>query len=61
MHMINDVLVGYLDVFALVFLDHILVYSHIVEEHAKHLRKVFAALQKHHLFTKASMERLLVA
>ena len=39
MHMINDVLAGYLDVFVLVFLDDILVYSHIVEEHAEHLQK----------------------
>ena len=53
MHIINDVLTRYLDVFALVFLDDILVYSHIVEEHAAHLQKVFAALQKHRLFAKA--------
>ena len=50
MHMINDVLTGYLDVLVLVFLDDILVYSYIVEEHAEHLRKVFAALRKHRLF-----------
>ena len=55
MHMINDVLAKYLDVFVLVFLDDIsLVYSCIVEEHAEHLQKVFAALQKHRLFAKAS-------
>ena len=54
MHMMNDVLSGYLDVFVLVFLDDILVYSKTVEEHAEHLRKVFAALRKHRLFAKAS-------
>ena len=54
MHMINDVLARYLDVFILVFLDDILVYSRTVEEHAEHLQKVFAALRKHRLFTKAS-------
>ena len=60
MHMINDVLTGYLDVFVLVFLDDILVYSHIVEEHAEHLQKVFAVLQKHHLFAKASKRNIIV-
>ena len=53
MHMINDVLARYLDVFILVFLDDILVYSQKMEEHVKHLEKVFAALRKHRLFTKA--------
>ena len=47
MHMINNVPAGYLDVLVLVFLDDILVYSHIVEEHAQHLRKAFATLRKH--------------
>ena len=44
MHMINDVLAKYLDAFVLVFFDDILAYSRTVEEHAEHLRKVFAAL-----------------
>ena len=54
MHMMNDVLSGYLDVFMLVFLDDILVYSKTMKEHAEHLRKVFDALRKHRLFAKAS-------
>ena len=58
MHMINDVLAGYLDVFVLVFLDDILVY--IVEEHVEHLRKAFAALRKHRLFSKASKCSIMV-
>ena len=37
MNMMNDVLSDYLDDFVLVFLDDILVYSCIVEIHAKHL------------------------
>ena len=53
MHMINDVEAGYLDVFVLVFLDDILVYSHTVEKYAEHLQKVFATLRKHCLFAKA--------
>ena len=60
MHMMNDVLSGYLDVFVLVFLDDILVYSKTVEEHAEHLRKVFDALKKHRLFAKASKCTFLV-
>ena len=60
MHMINDVLAGYLDVFVLVFLDDILVYSCTMEEHAEHLQKVFVALRKHHLFTKASKCSIMV-
>ena len=54
MHMINDVLAGYLDVLILVFLDDILMYSYTMEEHVEHLRKVFAALRKYRLFAKAS-------
>ena len=54
MHMIKDVLSEYLDVFVLVFLDDILVYSRTVEEHAEHLRQVFSVLRKHRLFAKAS-------
>ena len=60
MHMINNVLVGYLDIFILVFLDDILVYSHTVEQHAEHLWKVFAALRKHCLFAKASKCSIMV-
>ena len=60
MHMINDVLARYLDVFILVFVDGILVYSCTVEEHAKHLWKVFATLRKHRLFAKASKCSIMV-
>ena len=52
-HMINNVLARYLDVFILVFLDDILVYSRTVEEYAEHLQKIFAVLRKHHLLAKA--------
>ena len=58
--MINDVLVGYIDVFILVFLDDILVYSRTMEEHAKHLQKAFVALKKHRLISKASKCSIMV-
>ena len=60
MHMINDVLARYLDVFVLVFLDDIFVYFCTMEEHVEHLQKVFAALRKHRLFAKASKCSIMV-
>ena len=59
-HVVNGVLARYLDVFVLVFLDNILVYSRTMEEHAKHLQKVFAALRKHYLFAKPSKCSIMV-
>ena len=44
MNMMKDGLSDYLDDFVLVFLDDILVYSHIVEIHAIHLGKILEAL-----------------
>ena len=54
MNMMNDGLSDYLDDFVLVFLDDILVYSHIVEIHVQNLRKVLEVLHRHRLFGKAS-------
>ena len=54
MHLVQDVLHGYLDVFVVVFIDDILVYSRNTEEHAEHLRLIFERLRKHQLFAKAS-------
>ena len=53
MHLVQDILHGYLDVFVVVFIDDILVYSRNTEEHAKHLRLIFKRLRKHQLFAKA--------
>ena len=39
MNMMNDVLSDYVDDFVLIFLDGILIYSHIVSQHAGHLGK----------------------
>ena len=54
------VLDGYLDIFILVFLEDILVYSRTVEAQAEHLWKVLAALRKHRLFTKSSKCNIIV-
>ena len=47
MRMINDLLINMLDKGVVVFLDYILIYSIIAEEHFKLLEKVFTCLQKH--------------
>ena len=54
MNMMNDLLGDFLDLFVLVFLDDILIYSVNLDQHAEHLRRVLLALRKHRLFAKAS-------
>ena len=49
---INHVLCDFLDVFCIVYLDDILVYSNNEEEHTIHVRKVLERLLKHGLFGK---------
>ena len=54
MQMMNELLHEYLDIFVLVFLDDILVYSADEVQHAEHLRKVLTVLREHRLYAKAS-------
>ncbi len=54
MGMMNNLLKEYLDLFVVVFLDDILVFSASVEEHAEHLRKVLSVLREHRLYAKMS-------
>ena len=44
----------YIDQFGIVFIDDILVYSKVEEEHEDHLRIVLHALRNHQLYAKFS-------
>ena len=50
--MMNNIFSQYLDKFVLVFIDDILVYSKMEEEHEEHLRIVLQRLRKQKLYAK---------
>jgi hypothetical protein len=50
----NKVFLEYLDMFVVVFIDDILVYSRSKEEHKEHLRLVLQKLRDHRLYVKLS-------
>ena len=50
----QSVQIQYLDLFIIVFIDDILIYSRNEEEHASHLRVVVQTLKDHQLFAKFS-------
>ena len=52
MKMMNNLLVDMLDEGVVVFLDNILMYSTIAEQHFKLLKKVFTHLHKHVFYCK---------
>jgi hypothetical protein len=54
MHMMNKIFMEYLDKFAMVFIDDILVYSRSEEEHEGHLCLVLQKLRDHKLYAKLS-------
>ena len=54
MNLMQRVFQPYLDQFAVIFIDDILVYSKSVEEHKRHLRMVLKLLREHHLYAKFS-------
>jgi hypothetical protein len=54
MYLMNEVFMEYLDKFVVVFIDGILVFSRIEEEHEVHLRLVLEKLRAHRLYTKFS-------
>jgi hypothetical protein len=54
MSLMNGVFHKYLDKFVEVFIDDILIYSRMTEEHDKHLHLVLQCLQKNKLYGKLS-------
>jgi Reverse transcriptase (RNA-dependent DNA polymerase) len=51
---INEALRGYLDIFCIIYLNDIIVYSERVEDYEKHVRKVLERLRQYNLYTKLS-------
>ena len=54
MSLMNDIFRPYLDKFALVYIDDILVYSKSLTEHEEHLKIILNVLRENKLFAKAS-------
>jgi hypothetical protein len=54
MSLMNGVFCEYLDKFIQVFIDDILIYSRMIEEHDEHLRLVLQCLREHKLYGKLS-------
>ncbi|GKF74258.1 putative reverse transcriptase domain-containing protein [Tanacetum coccineum] len=54
MDLMNRVCKPYLDKFVIVFIDDILIYSKIKEEHAEHLKLILELLKKEELYAKFS-------
>jgi hypothetical protein len=51
-HMANDIFRDFLDVFTIVYLDDILIYSRTQEEHDTHVRQVLHRLREYGLYAK---------
>ena len=50
--MVNKILQSYLDKFAIIYMDDILVYSNIYDQHTKHVKMVLDALKQKKLKVK---------
>ena len=50
--MVNDIFCDFLDIFIIVYLDDILIYSKTQEEHDMHVRQVLLRLQEYGLYAK---------
>jgi Reverse transcriptase (RNA-dependent DNA polymerase) len=51
---INEALRGYLDIFYIIYLDDIILYSERVEDYKEHDRKVLERLRQYSLYIKLS-------
>ena len=49
MRLMNDVLLPFIDSFAIIYLDDIMVYNYTLKEHISHLTQVLETLKKHQL------------
>ncbi|CAO1940470.1 unnamed protein product [Urochloa humidicola] len=54
MYLMNSIFFEELDVFVIIFIDDILIFSKTEEEHAKHIRIVLQKLRDHRLYAKLS-------
>jgi hypothetical protein len=54
MYLMNKVFMEYRDKFVVVFIDNILIFSKVEEEHETHLRLVLEKLRAHQLYAKFS-------
>ena len=54
MCLMNNIMHKYLNKFVVLFIDDILIYSKIEEEHKEHLKIILQELREHQLFTKFS-------
>jgi len=50
--LMHNILKPHLDIFVLVYIDDILIFSKSLEEHLQHLRQIFNILRKHKLYAK---------
>jgi len=54
MYLMNSIFFEELDVFVVIFIDDILIFSKTKEEHAEHIRIVLQKLRDHRLYAKFS-------
>ncbi|MBW0465419.1 hypothetical protein O181_005134 [Austropuccinia psidii MF-1] len=53
-NLVNDIFADFLDIFVVVYLDDIMIFSSSEEEHVKHVASVLQQLRDNNLFSKAS-------